>query len=192
MKAHYRQRLVKKLILSVEAGIELKISVLDAMHWLRCAWDNVTPTTIRNCFFHCNFNVANSENDLEFVANSRSVNAEFEDLFQEFRSRDSDVVSFEDYTDIDNDTEIDGAFTDEEIVRMVQVDQLEEADILDEELEEDAAITCPSTMKFRSASDIVKSYVLFHSEYSHIAAIDSLEEPLYTRIVKQSSITDLY
>ena len=55
------------------------------------------------------------------------MNAEFEDLFQEFRSRDSD----------DNDTEIHGAFTDEEIVRMVQVDQLEEADILDEELEED-------------------------------------------------------
>ena len=65
----------------------------------------------QNCFFHCNFNVANSENDLESVANSRNVNAEFEDLFQEFRSRDSDVVSFEDYTDIDNDTEIDGAST---------------------------------------------------------------------------------
>ena len=90
------------------------------------------------------FYVANSENDLEFVASSRSVNAKFEDLFQEFRSRDSDVVSFEDYTDIDSDTEIDGAFTDEEIVRMVQVDQLEEADILDEELKEDAAITCLS------------------------------------------------
>ena len=69
---------------------------------------------------------------------------------------------------------------------------LEEADILDEELEEDAAITCPSTMEFRSSLDIVKSYVLFHSEYSHIAAIDSLEELLYTRVVKQSYITDFY
>ena len=67
---------------------------------------------------------------------------------------------------------------DEEIVRMVQIDQLEEADILDEELEEDAAITCPSTKEFRSALDIVKSYVLFHSEYSHMTAIDSLEELL--------------
>ena len=46
LKAHYRQRLVKRLILSVEAGEELKISVLDAMHWLRCAWDNVTSTKI--------------------------------------------------------------------------------------------------------------------------------------------------
>ena len=74
---------------------------------------------------------------------------------------------------------------DEEIVRMVQIDQLEETDILDKELEEDAAITCPSTMEFRSALDIVKSYVLFHSEYCHITAIDNLEELLYTRVVNR-------
>ena len=47
-------------------------------------------------------------------------------------------------------------------------------------------------MEFRSALDFVKSYVLFHSEYSHIAAIDSLEELLYTRVVKQSFLTDFY
>ena len=51
LKVHYRRQLVNKLTHSIEAKTECVITVLDALHYLRQAWDKVSAETIQNCFF---------------------------------------------------------------------------------------------------------------------------------------------
>ena len=55
LKVHYRYQLVQKKLLAIDAGQELKVSVLDAIQWLKIAWDEVTSTTSQNCFHHVGF-----------------------------------------------------------------------------------------------------------------------------------------
>ena len=51
LKAFYRRRLVNLMIKHLEQGQHLpKISILRALQLLIASWNNVTKTTIVNCF----------------------------------------------------------------------------------------------------------------------------------------------
>ena len=45
LKVHYYYQLLKNVLQAMDSGVELKISVLDAMQWLKIAWEKVTSTT---------------------------------------------------------------------------------------------------------------------------------------------------
>ena len=55
LKVHYRHKLLRNVLMAMESGNQLKIAVLDAMQWLKIAWDKVTPSTTESCFHHCSF-----------------------------------------------------------------------------------------------------------------------------------------
>ena len=55
LKVHYRKLLLRQRILAIDSGTEFSFNLLDAVHLLRQAWDNVTASTISNCFRHANF-----------------------------------------------------------------------------------------------------------------------------------------
>ena len=55
LKVHYKYKLVQKLLVAMDSQEHLKISVLDAMKWLKQAWSEVSEATIRNCFKLCSF-----------------------------------------------------------------------------------------------------------------------------------------
>lgn len=53
-KAHYKSRLVRKLISGIELNNSLPvITVRDAIEMAAAAWNIVTPETISNCWRHC-------------------------------------------------------------------------------------------------------------------------------------------
>ena len=86
----------------MDNGDDVKISVLDAIQWLRYAWDQVTPTTIHNYFHHVGFHADssapieddNSEPDIsgvldELKENGMNIDCEGD----EFAAIDSTVIT---------------------------------------------------------------------------------------------------
>jgi hypothetical protein len=52
LKAYYRKSLVQTSICLMESGKEVKkkINILEAMHYIMAAWQQVSQQTIQNCF----------------------------------------------------------------------------------------------------------------------------------------------
>ena len=56
MKAYYRKKLISQIIDAYDEGKPFSFDLLDALFTLCSAWVNdVTKTTIRNCFHHASF-----------------------------------------------------------------------------------------------------------------------------------------
>ncbi|KAL1476956.1 hypothetical protein MTO96_036118 [Rhipicephalus appendiculatus] len=56
VKHHFKGLLVRRLLAKIDRKDEnLRISLLDALHFLAMSWDNVTQDTIANCFRKCDF-----------------------------------------------------------------------------------------------------------------------------------------
>ena len=186
LKVQYRHQLVKKLLSSMDAKEELKITVLDAMQWLKVSWEKVTATTIQNCFHHCSFSLGSNTAEISIVSEEGPESITYEEL----KSREINVEgSFEEYAIIDNDVPISGILTDNEITAMVQGDVTEEACVIEHD-EDDNTIVCPSVSEYRDALKIVKRYVTCNSKSCLLNAINEMEELIYTCSVKQSSLSD--
>lgn len=55
-KHHFKGLLVRRLLAKIDRkDDDLRISLLDAIHFIAMAWDRVTSTTIANCFAKCGF-----------------------------------------------------------------------------------------------------------------------------------------
>ena len=50
LKAHYRKKLLSKLISALDKNEIFKVNLLDALHMINAAWNEVTVTTVKNCF----------------------------------------------------------------------------------------------------------------------------------------------
>ena len=62
-KMHYRKLLLCHVLFrmneaSCASDLAKSVNVLDAIMWLKTAWDNVKPTTIQKCFAKCGFTQA--------------------------------------------------------------------------------------------------------------------------------------
>ena len=69
VKMHYRKLLVRHVLSHMDDAntateLSKKINILDAIMWLKSAWDSVQPDTIKKCFAKCGFDVV-EESDLD-------------------------------------------------------------------------------------------------------------------------------
>jgi hypothetical protein len=55
LKVHYRKRLLRRRISGIDSGTEFSFNLLDAVFLLQRAWNEVTETTIANCFRKAGF-----------------------------------------------------------------------------------------------------------------------------------------
>ncbi|VVC38510.1 DDE superfamily endonuclease domain, partial [Cinara cedri] len=65
LKVKFRKKLVLKIINQEEQGKDIKISVLDAILMISDAWNDISTTTIRNCFHHAGFKASEVSLDRE-------------------------------------------------------------------------------------------------------------------------------
>lgn len=66
-KLHYHKRMLKALVAcmdqtSTASELAKKISLADAVSWIRLAWDEVHETTIQKCFKKCGVNTGELQN----------------------------------------------------------------------------------------------------------------------------------
>ena len=98
-----------RLILHVDSGLpldEFSVTLLDAVRNLKHAWDNVKPTTVRNCFRKAGFNRSDLDEEEACTEMPCDMGADIEAADTEpFLSRlykELDV-SLEEFCDVDND-----------------------------------------------------------------------------------------
>ena len=188
LKVHYRHKLVRKLLLAVEAGENLKISVLDAMLWLKTAWNEVTPLTIQNCFRHCGFNDSSSA-----ISDETTVidEPDIEDIVQQLSENGVSIEgSVDDYINADEDVAVAGTFTDAEIAANIRG----ELDMAVEEEGEDEPVVCPTLLEFQSAIDVTRFVICHSDDTQHLTALNSFEKLLFNvrSCNKQTEITDFF
>ena len=79
LKAHYRKRLVKLILRSLDSNKSLpKVSLLTALQLLVSAWNEVSETTVVNCFKKAKI----SEKDQTIAINDEDK--PFKDILKEF------------------------------------------------------------------------------------------------------------
>uniref|UniRef100_A0A3B3QH75 HTH CENPB-type domain-containing protein n=1 Tax=Paramormyrops kingsleyae TaxID=1676925 RepID=A0A3B3QH75_9TELE len=161
LKVYYRKMLMRQYLLPDEKKAQYTPSLLDAMNFLRSAWNNVKKETITNCWMHY---IIQDISDDEFQAQChRRTHAVLEEEAQEIAIT---VLEFLDYIDIDKDvvTCTDGVITDEDIISSVQSAQPsisacgndnEDEEDADEDLEQIPSQTVKGK-KQQSVSDFVK------------------------------------
>ncbi|XP_041369810.1 tigger transposable element-derived protein 4-like [Gigantopelta aegis] len=55
LKVHYQKHIIVRHLATIDKKTEVKLSVLDALRFLKLAWDNVSVGTINHCFRHAGF-----------------------------------------------------------------------------------------------------------------------------------------
>lgn len=137
LKKHYRERLVMSKLEDMEASrTGTSITLLDAIKHLVEAWNDVTPSTIKNCFRHVQIKEQWTENDnvpLADIANEIENEAINEESFNQIWKRLAEILefdtSFDQYINVDENLVHEPFLADEEIISFIT--QTEENNVVE-------------------------------------------------------------
>ncbi|CAI6372202.1 unnamed protein product [Macrosiphum euphorbiae] len=154
-----------------------KINILEALHFVNEAWNNISDVTIRNCFRHGGF-----------------VKTEEEEEEEDDHSKDLADKTYEDWMDIDRDLQTSEEYSEDQISQSIinDKDNDEENDESDEE-EVDVVVKPPSNNEVLEALDVIRRAVHhrgnnFNIQYEYEQYIfEILEENK-----KQTKITNFF
>jgi hypothetical protein len=137
-KCHYRRKILQKILSSLEEDEALSakdmaksVSLLDAIHMLKSAWDEVKSTTVVNCFKQCKFPATADEPAEEEPERSETLQASDED--PPFGMTQKEFLL---YVECNENVDVCGEFSDAELLQMVRQDQ-DKSDEEDENHPED-------------------------------------------------------
>ena len=137
-KNHYRAKMLNKIISKIDRiEVEEDINVLDALWLISAAWSQISAQTITNCFSTSglkNLKIAFPLTDTDDEEKSRN------DLMRSYCDiKQISLISFDVYATIDDKNVTQESLTDEEIVKMCQVQQNDDI----EDTETEAKINVP-------------------------------------------------
>lgn len=98
-KAHYRKQLVRHYIEAAEENRDQVINLKEALSMVKVAWDNVSMTTISNCFKHTKI-VPDVPSDDVVVINEDNDNSTMNELADLLHRIEGSTVSAEDYCQV--------------------------------------------------------------------------------------------
>lgn len=122
VKAHYRTRLVQRLLINLRMKLPTSINVRQATEMVTGAWWSVTSTTIQNCWRKAGLVVMPSESE------QGSEESDASGMWQEVVERlamDASVT-FEDYVQCDDEACTSAELTTDDIVSAVRGDNSDE------------------------------------------------------------------
>ena len=170
------------------------ISVLDALYFMRWAWDPVSTETVANCFHHAGFVDPSQDNtDTNSVANDPGESA-IEDLLKRLQETTAVTVTAEEYVSFDTEVETTAEMSVSEIVKsMSGTTDPESAE------EDDCKITQVPHVSTREAKDALKTVVQYAQQHEQgeklfsilMSAEDTMDE-LACQAKKQTSIKDCF
>jgi hypothetical protein len=155
-KSYYRKRLLRYLINSFEANPDtslkdVSVNLRSAMIWTLAAWDEVTRSTIVNCFNRAGFNVTEA---MPTETEDIPVNQEItESLLQELSLKTgTELSSLDEYV-----------LADDVIVTDCPNNDYDDEDTEEEEdtIEAEEEVRKPTTKEMMSAIETIASYGVF-------------------------------
>jgi len=157
LKAYYKLKMRKRVITLIDEMFECeststlkandlskKINILEALHFVNEAWNNISDVTIRNCFRHGGL-----------------VKTEEEEEEEDDHSKDLADKTYEDWMDIDRDLQTSEEYSEDQICQSI-INEItnnndEENDESDEEV--DVVVKPPSNKKVLEALDVIRRAV---------------------------------
>ena len=136
VKIHYRRRILKKALLSLEDDNETReITILDAISNLSKAWNiNIQERVIKNCFTKAGFR---KESEIFTNEVDNTSLEEFSSVFGIYSNKIGCSVILDDYLSIDYNVSVVNYPTDAEIVyKIKKQDQDDDEDVLSDEMTE--------------------------------------------------------
>ena len=111
LKRHYKKILLRRQLEAMEEGKKFEFSLLDALHIIRRAWEQVSESTIRNCFVKAKF----IEEEIQSEPDDVDLLEIWEALPSEEKMQESEVIDLSDFLEADERLETGGSFTLDEI-----------------------------------------------------------------------------
>ena len=161
LKAHYRKQLVKLILRSLDSNKPLpKVSLLTALQLLVSAWNEVSETTVVNCFKKAKISekdqtIAISDEDDPF----KEIDKNPKELQEKKTSLVPENMTAEDFATA-NDVAITApsTLTDEEILQEAAQTEKDEVEDIEDDDEE---LVAPSTRDVENSLEILKNLSLF-------------------------------
>lgn len=182
-KTFYRKEVVQLLLNSIEEGTTHSISLLSAMSIADKAWQNVSQTTIQNCFRACGF----VKEGLHTCANYEHNFSIDVDTLDWDRLPQSEEITFDDFVHFDDDLAVTGILTDEDILAE------EDGEISDDDGDDAPTISfkeakaCINTLRQFMSTHLVKDDV-----FSAIVTLDNNIDRARQQSLRQKKITDFF
>ena len=119
----------------MEEGKEFEFTLLDALHIVRRAWEQVNESTIRNCFVKAKF----IEEEIQSEPDDVDLLEIWEALPSEEKMQENEVIELSDFLEADERLETGGSFTLDEIAEeMLRSEEpIESEDVGENEVEDE-------------------------------------------------------
>lgn len=191
LKIHYKRYLLRRKIVSIENKMEFTFNLLDALHLLRRAWDDVTAETINRCFEKAKF-ITNRdliEDDVQ-IDNAELIES-WELLIKNAEIEKS--IALNDYIHADNDIITSGLLSLNDIVASLTETSSSSEENNEMEIKEEELISI-SNKEAQKALDIVRRYVEKNfNDPKVLKLVDNLDDALIIQSrkeMKQKSLFD--
>ena len=201
-KRHYRGKVVMRLLSYINdresatsaTASFFYISMLDALYFMRWAWDRVSTETVANCFRHAGFVDPSQDNtDTNSVANDPGESA-MEDLLERLQETTAKTVTAEVYVSFDTEVETTAEMSVSEIMKsMSGTKDPESAE------EDDCEITQVPQISTHEAKDALKTLVQYAQQleqgeklFSILMSAEDMMDRLACQAKKQTSIKDFF
>ena len=107
LKRHYKKILLRRRLEAMDMGKEFEFTLLDALHVVRCAWEQVSKFTIKNCFAKAKF----SEEEYQSEPDNAELLEIWETLSAEEKICKNEEIELSDFLEADKRLETRGSFT---------------------------------------------------------------------------------
>lgn len=179
-KHYYRKSIVTKIIQAFDLKKNFNMHLLDALHFIKQAWDEVSAKTIMNCFHHSK--IIQQDEDLIVIDNQISLIQIFENKVPELFKSEEEIINF---INVD-----DGVVNCEEIIEEIG-DNRDDDCIVTEQTE----IKNVSLLDAIGAIETIKTFCLTNEDtneiYPHICKIENYMDKKYlSRRCHQKTLLD--
>ena len=112
LKRHYKKILLRHRLEAMDEGKEFEFTLLDALHIVCRAWEQVSESTIRNCFVKAKF----IEEEIQSEPDDVDLLEIWEALPAKEKMQENKEIELSDFLEADEHLETGGFFTLDEIV----------------------------------------------------------------------------
>ena len=180
LKANYRRKIVQHIVTQIDSGTDMTastlaktVTILDCMHMLKTAWEEVKTTSITNCFRKAGFSMCYVPEQTPDIQSPDGLSAK----------------QFQEFINVDDALECHGELTDADIVASIK-----QKDEPDSDQEDDHP--APSPVKVSQAYQALKSVRLFleqnGKDLAPYYAIEKILQETASQTLKQQNITDFF